>query len=440
MLETMIPSTTTRTTFVKCGVVPSSASEAQDPLRWDCQQFPADSNSSTFSPIKQEVMDTYEGGTTTQSDFTELKAMQPFDYGGASLTGVDPCLSNNNNDSNNNSKEKSSGQSLNIYIKPLSPPTPSSRESFCFNASPSDVTSSGSISPPGNVIKLQGIDFPPAQDAFDDIANIVGISCGMGADSTVPGTDTLEHLDLDDWIERTANIVKPLGNPTEMESILPTSSGSENSITNVSMSNTQPYLNPIPNSTLAGLLSGLKGPIPRGTILDQRDPFPNIVTSPILHKQLTGYVGDRLHWAGGTQIKVENTYEAMVKHEYPSYDQLPHSTMGDPRHRLSDIAIASRNKQKPPKPRPRLLGSGGEQRSGGAGGGGGPGCQGDQGKKMMHHCQICNRGFLNKSNIKVHLRTHTGEKPFGCEHCSKAFRQKAHLLKHMSIHKRISRD
>ena len=31
----------------------------------------------------------------------------------------------------------------------------------------------------------------------------------------------------------------------------------------------------------------------------------------------------------------------------------------------------------------RLLGSGGEQRSGGGGGGGGPGCQGDQGKKMM---------------------------------------------------------
>ncbi|XP_076303922.1 zinc finger protein ichor [Lasioglossum baleicum] len=61
-------------------------------------------------------------------------------------------------------------------------------------------------------------------------------------------------------------------------------------------------------------------------------------------------------------------------------------------------------------------------------------------EKPVHRCSICNRGFLNKSNIKVHLRTHTGEKPFRCEVCAKAFRQKAHLIKHQQIHKRIGRD
>lgn len=81
------------TTFVKCGTIlgNNGQSNNSDPLLWDCQQFP-DSNTK-FSPIKQEIMDTYDI-SMPHSDFTELKPM-PFDYG-SSLTGIDPVLSNNN--------------------------------------------------------------------------------------------------------------------------------------------------------------------------------------------------------------------------------------------------------------------------------------------------------------------------------------------------------
>ena len=50
------------------------------------------------------------------------------------------------------------------------------------------------------------------------------------------------------------------------------------------------------------------------------------------------------------------------------------------------------------------------------------------------NCDICKKSFKTKSNMIVHKRIHSGEKPYKCDVCDKSFIQKSHLTTHMLVH------
>ncbi|CAM4904424.1 unnamed protein product [Rotaria socialis] len=51
-------------------------------------------------------------------------------------------------------------------------------------------------------------------------------------------------------------------------------------------------------------------------------------------------------------------------------------------------------------------------------------------------CEFCGKVFKNCSNLTVHRRSHTGEKPYKCELCAYACAQSSKLTRHMKTHGR----
>lgn len=49
-------------------------------------------------------------------------------------------------------------------------------------------------------------------------------------------------------------------------------------------------------------------------------------------------------------------------------------------------------------------------------------------------CQICRKAFTQSNDLNSHLRIHTGEKPYKCDECGQPFRQSSALRTHKKTH------
>ncbi|XP_056152031.1 BAF chromatin remodeling complex subunit BCL11B a isoform X3 [Lampris incognitus] len=74
------------------------------------------------------------------------------------------------------------------------------------------------------------------------------------------------------------------------------------------------------------------------------------------------------------------------------------------------------------------------------GGGPGPGRPSSKESRRSDTCEFCGKVFKNCSNLTVHRRSHTGERPYKCELCNYACAQSSKLTRHMKTHGQLGKE
>jgi uncharacterized Zn-finger protein len=56
--------------------------------------------------------------------------------------------------------------------------------------------------------------------------------------------------------------------------------------------------------------------------------------------------------------------------------------------------------------------------------------------QKKHKCKVCDKRFTRPSSLQTHTYSHTGEKPFACEHggCGRRFSVVSNLRRHKKVH------